>query len=160
MNRCEAEPGIMRDDILRPVPVMGVKVPNGNALDTTVEGGKGRDSDVAEITETHRSIPRRVMPGRSHEAKGALPADAGKRGLDRCARGRDRMVIDPWISRRIHIKIVHCSSYLLDVITRMGAQQITFLRRLRLTPFPVSMSIFQHWDGARDPLRPLRMAGA
>src|SRR5205809_190667 len=107
-----------------------------------------------------RSIPRRVMPRRPHEAKGALPADAGKRGLDRCAGGRDRMVIDPWISRRIRIKILHCSSYLLHVIARMGAQQITFLRRLRLAPFPVSMSIFQHWDGARDSLRPLRMARA
>ena len=148
----------MRDDILRPVPVMGVKVPNGNALDTTVEGGKGRDSYVAEITETHRSIPRRVMPRRSHEAKGALPADAGKRGLDRCAGGRDRMVIDPWISRRINIKIVHCSSYLLHVITRMGAQQITFLRRLRLAPFPVSMSIFQDGNGANDSLRAFWMS--
>src|ERR1700681_1893751 len=119
MNRCEAEPGIMRNDIFGPVPVMGVKVPNGDALDTTVKGGKGRDSYVAEITETHRSIPRSVMPWRSHEAKGALPADAGKRGLDRCAGGGDRMAIDPWISRRIRIKIVDCSSYLLHVITRM-----------------------------------------
>jgi len=160
MNRREAKPGIMRNDILRPVPVMGVKVPNDNALDTTVEGGKGRDSYVAEIAETHRSIPRRVMPRGPHEAKGALPAGAGKRGLDRCAGGRDCMVIDPWISRRIRIKILHCSSYLLHVIARMGAQQITFLRRLRLAPFPVSMSIFQHWDGARDSLRPLRMARA
>jgi len=69
------------------------------------------------------------------------------------------MVVDTWISRRISIKIVHCSSYLLHVVARMGAQQITFLRRLRLAPFPVSMLIFQHWDGARDPLRLLRMAG-
>ena len=69
------------------------------------------------------------------------------------------MFIDPWISRRINIKIVHCSSYLLDVITRMGAQQITLLRRVRLAPFPITMSIFQHRDGARDSLRPLRMAG-
>src|SRR2546429_9167118 len=100
MNRCEAEPGIMRDDILRPVPVMGVKVPNDNALDTTVEGGKGRDSYVAEIAETHRSIPRRVMPRGPHEAKGALPAGAGQRGLDRRAGGRDRTVADPLIRRR------------------------------------------------------------
>src|SRR5437588_6188516 len=105
MNRCEAEPGIMRDDILRPVPVMGVKVPDGNALDTAVEGGKGRDGYVAEITETHRPIPRRMMPRRPHEAKGALPADAGERGLDRGAGGQDRMVVDPWINRRINIKI-------------------------------------------------------
>src|SRR5438477_13209242 len=103
MNRCEAEPGIMRHDIFRPVPVIGVQVPNGNALDTTVEAGKGRDSYVAEITETHRSIPRCVMPRRPHEAKGAPRAGAGKRGLDSCAGGRDRMVIDPWISRRINI---------------------------------------------------------
>ena len=159
MNRREADPGIMRNDILRPVPVMGVKVPNGNALDATVEGGKGRDSCVAEITETHRSIPRRVMPRRPHEAKGALRAGAGKRGLDRCAGGRDRMVVDTWISRRISIKIVHCSSYLLHVITRMRAQKITLLRWLRSAPVPGSMSVFQHWDGARDALRPLRMAG-
>src|ERR1700726_4575992 len=136
MNRCKVEPGIMRNDILRPIPVMGVKVPNGNALDTTVEGRKSRDGYVAEITETHRPIPRRMMPWRPHQAKGALPANAGKRGLDRCAGGRAGMVIDPWISRRISIKIVHCSSYLLHVLARMGAQQITFLRRLRLAPFP------------------------
>jgi len=62
MNRREADPGIMRNDILRPVPVMGVKVPNGNALDATVEGGKGRDSCVAEITETIARFASRDAP--------------------------------------------------------------------------------------------------
>src|ERR1700730_10109222 len=70
------------------------------------------------------------------------------------------MVVDVWISRRINIKIVHCGSYLLHVITRMGAQQITLLRWLRFAPFPITMSIFQHRNGARDPFRPLRMAGS
>src|SRR5712671_6945478 len=69
------------------------------------------------------------------------------------------MVVDAWISRRVSIKIVHCSSYLLHVIARMRAQQITFLRRLRFVPFPTTMSIFQDRDAARDPLWPLRMSG-
>jgi hypothetical protein len=150
----------MRNDILRPVSVVGVKVPNRNPLDTTVEGGEGRDGYVAEITETHRPISRRVMPGRAHEAKGTFSADAGERGVDRGAGGRDRMLVDPWISRRIGIKIVARSFYLLHMIRRMGAQQITLFRRLRLAPFPITMSIFQYRDGARDPLGALRMAGS
>jgi len=78
----------MRNDILRPVPVMGVKVPNGNALDATVEGGKGRDSCVAEITETHRSIPRRVMPGGRMrlKARSARRRQARSRSLRRRTR--------------------------------------------------------------------------
>lgn len=149
----------MRNDILRPVPVMGVKVPDGNALDTAVERGKRGDGYVAEIAETHRVVARSVMSRRPHEAKGALPVDAGERGLDRGAGGQDRMVEDPWVSRRINIKIAHCGSYLLHVIARMGAQQITLLRRLRFAPNPFGMSIFQYRNGARDSFRPLRMAG-
>jgi hypothetical protein len=42
----------------------------------------------------------------------------------------------------------------------MGAQQITFLRRLWFAPFPITMSIFQHRNRARDSLRPFRMAWA
>jgi hypothetical protein len=69
------------------------------------------------------------------------------------------MVVDPWIRRRIDIKIMHGRSYLLHVITRMSAQQITLLRRLGLAPFPITMSIFQDRDGARDSIRPFRMSG-
>ncbi|MEY2543272.1 MAG: hypothetical protein QOE81_733, partial [Verrucomicrobiota bacterium] len=86
-------------------------------------------------------------------------SDAGQRGLDRGAGGRDRVVVDAWIGRRISIKIVRGSSYLLHVIARMSAQQITLLRRLRFVPFPITMSIFQDRDGARDSIRPFRMSG-
>src|SRR5256885_13931519 len=87
MNRREVEPWVMRNNILGPVAVMGVKVPDCNALETAIEGGKGCDGDVAEVTETHRTIPHRVMAWRPHETEGALPADGGECGLDRSAGG-------------------------------------------------------------------------
>src|SRR5207302_10655901 len=61
MDRCELDPGIVRDNGFGPVPVMRIEIPNRHALSAVLERVKRRDGDIAEVTKTHRAIARGVM---------------------------------------------------------------------------------------------------
>ncbi len=66
MDRCELDPGIVRDNGFSPVPVMRIEIPNRHALSAVLERVKRRDGHIAKVTKTHRAIARGVMSRRPH----------------------------------------------------------------------------------------------
>ena len=82
MNRCKSNSLIVRYNRLGAVPVMAIKIPNGNPPSAIFQSVERRDGNVAEITETHSAISRGVMSRRAHQAESGLAAQRGTRCLD------------------------------------------------------------------------------
>src|SRR5205807_10140649 len=61
--------------------------------------------------------------------------------------------------RGIDIEIRPRTGDAFDMLTRMGAQQFVVGSRLGHAPLPIGMTLLDHWRGARDAIRPFRMAG-
>ena len=82
MNRCKTNSLIVRYDRLGAVPVMAIKIPNGNPFGAVFQRVERGDGNVAEITETHCAISRGVVSRRAHQAESGLAAQRGTRCLD------------------------------------------------------------------------------
>jgi len=148
----------VRYNRLGAVPVMAIKIPNGNPFDLSCSRGRRprqagisdagyskrverRDGNVAEITETHSAISRGVMSRRAHQAESGLAAQRGTRCLD-CRTSRTaRVHFNVWIKWRIGIEMFERVGNAFDMLTRMGAQQLRIHRDSGFPPFPVGMSI-------------------
>src|SRR5439155_21840139 len=69
VHRRKSNSAIVRHDRFGSVAMVPIKIPNGNAFSAAFQCVERSDAHVAEITEDHRAIPRRVMSWRSHKAK-------------------------------------------------------------------------------------------
>src|SRR3989442_13580698 len=69
MDRCELDPGVVRDNGFSAVPLMRFEIPNRHALSAVLERVKRRDGDIAEVTKTHRAIARGVMSRWPHQTE-------------------------------------------------------------------------------------------
>src|SRR5437016_2093441 len=141
MNRGEPNSGMMQYDRFGSVAVMSIKVPDGNAFNAGFQCIERSDGDVAEITETHRSITCGVMPGRPHEAKRGFATQCCARRLNRSAGPLSRVHFDVRIKRRIEIEITPRIGDAFDMLMRMRAQQFIIRRGTRLLPFPLGVPV-------------------
>src|SRR5438874_11605512 len=106
MNRGEGDFRITRDDFLRAVAVMGIEIPNRDAIRSGFQRIERSDRNVVEITKAHCPVARGVMSRRSHQTERALPAERGASRFDRCSSRFSGVLADIWMRGRIKIEIV------------------------------------------------------
>src|SRR5882724_12317206 len=68
MDGRELNSRVVRYNRFGSVAVMSIKVPDRNPFSAGFQCIERSDGNIAEITETHRSIACGVMPGRPHQA--------------------------------------------------------------------------------------------
>ena len=69
VDRGEGDPRIAGDDFFRAVAVVGIEIPDRDALGAVLQRVEGGDGDVIKITKPHRVIARGVMTRRPHQAE-------------------------------------------------------------------------------------------
>ena len=74
MNRGEGDPRVSGDNRLGAVAVVGIEIPDRDALGAVLQRVERGDSDVIEITKTHRLVAGGVVSRRTHQAEGGRPA--------------------------------------------------------------------------------------
>src|SRR5262245_24490401 len=122
MNRAKSNSLIVRHDRLGPVPVMSIKIPNGNPFSAVFQCIERSDSNVAEVTETHCLIARGVVSGWTHQAKRGHATQRGMRSPDGRTGRAARVHVNVWIKRCIKIKTLQRLGNALDMPTRVCAQ--------------------------------------
>ncbi len=148
---------IVSDNVLGPISVMCVEVPNRDALCAVFQRVECRDRDVAEITKAHRSSAGGVMTWRPHQSERPFAFHCRARSFNRRTGALARVSVDLWISRRVEIKIAARISNVINVLWRMGTQQFLVCDWSRFEPCPIRVSFFQNRNGSCDSGRAFRM---
>src|SRR5438067_1074895 len=157
MNRGEMNPLISCHDCFCSIAVMAVKIPDTNPFSAVFQHVESSNGNVAEVTETHRTLPCGVMARRPHQTEGRFATQRGARRLN-CRAGRvSRIGVDVRVKWRVCVEISSGIRDVFKILTRMRAQQFMICRSARLLPFPVTVPLLQYRRGASNALRTLWM---
>ena len=151
---------VTAEDGFSAVPVMRVEIPNGDTLTPTRERIQRGDGDVIEITKSHRLRPRRVMAGRTHQAKTRLALDGCARDLHRGPGSTRGVIVNSRIRGRIGIEIDSRLTHRREVCRRVCAQQRRLVSRRRLARFPAGVARAQERHALRNASGSFHMARA
>jgi len=160
VNGGESDPRLIRQNSLGPVSVMGIEIPNGDALDAVPQSIERCNRDVIEITKTHRALAGGVMPGRPHQAESALAGKGSVRYCHSRTRGACGMRKRVGVGRAIRIEILPRICDVPQMFLRMCEKQHLVRRFFRNAPLPLGVPFLQDGNAAFDSLRTLDMAGA
>ena len=136
MNGRESDAGISGNYILRAIAVMRIEIPDSDpfcSINNRIEGG---DRDTAEIAKPHCLPARGVVAGWTIQRERAFAFAGRSRRFDRSSGGLARVMINFWISRRVDIKVARWFGDVLQMFSRMRAEQFFIGCRAGFAPFP------------------------
>src|SRR5687767_8100828 len=106
VDRGEDNPRMVRDDVLSPVAMVGVEIPNRHAFRPIFQSIERRYGDVAVITKAHRANTGGMMAGWPHQTEGPLAPQRSSRRLHRRGRRAHRVLVNSCISGSVGIEII------------------------------------------------------
>src|SRR6476660_4591997 len=117
VDRRKSNSAVVGHDCFGSVAVVPIKIPNGNAFSAAFQCVESSDTHIAEITEAHRAIARRVMSRRSHQAKSQFAPQCCACRLDGGASRVARVYGNVRIKWRVEIEFFPCSANALKMLT-------------------------------------------
>ncbi len=152
VDRGEENAGASVENRLGAVAVVGVEIPDGDARGVKfLANVAGGDSDVVEVTKTHRLLAGGVMAGRAHERKCRQPVqERNLGGGDRGTDGAQGVFGDAGEMGRVGVEVARLEEA-LKVLGRVSEQQALERWCGRLAPGPIGMRGAEVRRGFGDP---------